>query len=61
MAKQKTLDVTLTGSYCGCTEKQRANLRGLGLKKRHQTRTLEDTPTVRGMINVVTHLVQVHN
>jgi len=31
----------------------------LGLKKRHQTRDLEDTPAVRGMINVVKHMVQV--
>ena len=46
-------------SAISCTEKQRANLVGLGLKKRHQTRDLEDTPAVRGMINVVKHMVQV--
>ncbi len=39
---------------------QRATLIGLGLNKRHRTRTLEDTPSVRGMIYKVRHLVKVH-
>jgi large subunit ribosomal protein L30 len=38
---------------------QRATLIGLGLNKRHRTRTLEDTPSVRGMIYKVRHLVKV--
>ena len=38
---------------------QAATLRGLGLKKMHATRTLEDTPSVRGMIRAVQHLVEV--
>ena len=54
-----TLKVTLTGSHCGLTEKHKANLRGLGLFKRQATRILEDTPSVRGMINKVSHLVRV--
>jgi large subunit ribosomal protein L30 len=32
---------------------------GLGLNKMHRTRELEDTPSVRGMINKVKHLVKV--
>ena len=61
MAKKKadTLKVMMTGSYIGCTEKQRANLRGLGLKKRETVRELEDTPSVRGMIEKVKHLVAI--
>ncbi|MDA9008657.1 50S ribosomal protein L30 [Alphaproteobacteria bacterium] len=54
-----TLKVKMTGSYIGCTEKQKANLRGLGLKKRETVRELEDTPSVRGMIEKVKHLVAI--
>ncbi|HUN49907.1 MAG TPA: 50S ribosomal protein L30 [Candidatus Sulfotelmatobacter sp.] len=38
---------------------QQATLLGLGLKKMHRTRELEDTPAVRGMIHKVRHLVRV--
>ena len=38
---------------------QTATLKGLGLGKMHRVRTLEDTPSVRGMINSIAHLVQV--
>jgi large subunit ribosomal protein L30 len=38
---------------------QEATLRGLGLGKIRRERTLEDTPSVRGMINKVAHLVEV--
>ena len=38
---------------------QRATLVGLGLNKMHRVRTLEDTPSVRGMIRAVQHLVRV--
>lgn len=55
----KTLTVTQTGSPIGRRDDQEATLIGLGLNKRHRTRTLEDTPSVRGMINKVKHLVKV--
>jgi large subunit ribosomal protein L30 len=55
----KTLTVTQTGSPIGRTPDQEATLKGLGLNKRHRTRTLEDTPAVRGMIRKVQHLVKV--
>ena len=60
MAKaKKTVKVTQTGSPIGREQDQRATLVGLGLNKRHRTRVLEDTPSVRGMINKVRHLVRV--
>ena len=58
MADKKTVKVTLVKSPIGTNEKQRATLLGLGLKKLHQTRELEDTPAVRGMITKVTFLVR---
>lgn len=40
-------------------ERQAQTLRGLGLGRMHRTRTLEDTPEVRGMIRAVEHLVEI--
>ena len=58
-AAKKTLKVTQIGSPIGRKKDQRATLVGLGLNKLHRTRELEDTPSVRGMINKVQHLVRV--
>lgn len=58
MADKKTVKVTLVKSPIGTNEKQRVTLLGLGLKKLHQTRELEDTPAVRGMITKVAFLVR---
>ncbi|HEX3861545.1 MAG TPA: 50S ribosomal protein L30 [Stellaceae bacterium] len=58
---KKTLTVTQTGSPIGRRDDQEATLKGLGLNRRHRSRTLEDTPSVRGMINKVQHLVRVEN
>ena len=55
----KTVTVTQIGSPIGRQAYQRATLIGLGLNKMHRTKTLEDTPSVRGMINKVKHLVKV--
>jgi len=55
----KMLKVTQTGSTIGRIPKQEATLIGLGLNKRHRSKVLEDTPSVRGMIEVVKHLVVV--
>ena len=38
---------------------QRATLKGLGLNKMHKVSELDDTPSVRGMINKISHLVKV--
>ncbi len=54
-----TIKVTQTGSPIGRRKDQRATLVGLGLNKINRTRELEDTPSVRGMINKVHHLVRV--
>ena len=40
-------------------EKQRQTLIGLGLNKMHKTRELEDTPSVRGMVRSIPHLVEI--
>ena len=57
--KKGTVTVTQTGSPIGRPADQRATLVGLGLNKMHRTRVLEDTPSVRGMIRKVQHLVTV--
>lgn len=54
-----TLTVKLVRSPIGTRYDHRATVLGLGLKKINQTRTLEDTPAVRGMITKVAYLVQV--
>jgi large subunit ribosomal protein L30 len=53
------LKVTLVKSMIGRPEKHRKVLRGIGLRKMNKTVHLEDTPAIRGMINVVSHLVSV--
>ena len=58
MAK-KTITVEQIGSPIRRKEDQRATLVGLGLNKLHRRRELEDTPSVRGMISKVSHLVRV--
>ena len=50
--------VTQVGSPIGRPANQRATLIGLGLNKMHRSRVLEDTPSVRGMIDKVAHLVR---
>ena len=55
----KTVTVRQIRSANRKPEIQAATLRGLGLGKIRRTRTLEDTPSVRGMINKVRHLVRV--
>ena len=55
----KTITVTLRRGTNGCTQKQKANVRGLGLLKRGASRTLENTPAVRGMIKKVIHLLEI--
>lgn len=54
-----TVKIKQVGSLIGCTDRQRACVRGLGLRKLHHVVEREDTPPVRGMINKVPHLVAV--
>lgn len=53
------LKVTLRKSSIGYPQDQRGTLRALGLKKMHQTVEHDDNPSVRGMVQKVTHLVAV--
>ena len=53
------LKVTYVRSQIGYDRRQRATLRGLGLRRLRQTVELEDTPAVRGMLTAVGHLVRV--
>jgi len=55
----KKLEVTLKKSIIGANKKQRATVSGLGLRRLHHTRVLENTPAVRGMVKKVIHLVDV--
>jgi large subunit ribosomal protein L30 len=58
-APAKTVTVTQIASACGRKPGQKETLTGLGLGKLRRTRTLEDTASVRGMIEKVKHLVKV--
>jgi large subunit ribosomal protein L30 len=55
----KTIVVKQIGSPIRRPAKQRQTLIGLGLNKMHRTRELEDTPSVRGMVNKISHMVQI--
>ena len=59
MAAKKTLKVRQTGSPIRRKPDQRATLVGLGLNKIGRVRELEDTPSVRGMIRKVSHMVEI--
>ncbi len=59
MSEKKTLTVKLVRSVAGTRQSHRDTVRGLGLRRLNSTRTLEDTPAVRGMINKVAYLVLV--
>jgi large subunit ribosomal protein L30 len=56
---KKTVTVTQTKSGIGRLPKHKATLVGLGLRRIGHTVTLEDTPSVRGMINTVYYMVKV--
>ena len=53
------LRIKLTKSPIGYPRHQKATVRALGLKKMHQTVELGNTPTIRGMVATVSHLVTV--
>ena len=55
----KTIVIKQIGSPIRRPAKQRATLIGLGLNKMHKTRELEDTPSVRGMIHSIPHMVEI--
>ena len=55
----KTIVVKQIGSPIRRPKIQRDTLKGLGLNKMHRTRELEDTPSVRGMVEKIPHLVEI--
>jgi len=58
MAK-KTIKVTQVRSGIGRLPKHKATLTGLGLRKIGHTVELEDTPSIRGMVNLISYMVSV--
>ena len=55
----ETIVVKQIGSPIRRPDIQRRTLIGLGLNKMHKTRELEDTPSIRGMVAKIPHLVQI--
>ena len=59
MGDSKKISVKQGKSVIGFDRKQRATMVGLGLRRINHVVEIEDTPSVRGMINKVRHLVEV--
>jgi len=59
MTTQNTVKIQLVRSPIGCKESHRATVRGLGLRKLNSVSELQDSPSVRGMINKISYLVKV--
>ena len=57
--QQQTVKVQLVRSPIGSKQDHRDTVRGLGLRKLNSVSELEDTPSVRGMINKISYLVKV--
>lgn len=55
--KKKMLRITLVKSAIGYSERHKATVRALGLRKMNQSVVQEDNPTIRGMLSKVNHLV----
>jgi large subunit ribosomal protein L30 len=59
MTAKKTIVVKQIRSAARRPAVQTATLKGLGLNKMNRVRELEDTPSVRGMVNSISHLVEI--
>ena len=57
--KEKILRITLVKSPIGYSKRQKGTVRALGLRKMNQTVEHTDSPVIRGMINHISHLLQV--
>lgn len=55
----KELKITLKRSLIGRPEDQKLTVKTLGLRKLNHTVTQKDSPAIRGMINKVSHLIEV--
>ncbi|MCL4561801.1 MAG: 50S ribosomal protein L30 [Chloroflexi bacterium] len=58
-AKKKTLRITLVKSAIGYSKEHKATIRALGFHRLHQTVEHIDSPTLRGMLYKVNHLVEI--
>jgi large subunit ribosomal protein L30 len=59
--REKKIAITQVRSLSGRPEKHRKTMRALGFTKHQQTRIHTDTPAIRGMIEQVSHLVEVQD
>jgi large subunit ribosomal protein L30 len=59
MAESSTVRLELVRSPIGATERQRATVKALGLRKLHQVVEHPDSPVTRGMVQKVAHLVRI--
>jgi large subunit ribosomal protein L30 len=59
--QQATLRIRWVRSFIGCPKGMRETIRGLGLRRMNQLVEREDTPSIRGMIHRVRHLVEVES
>ena len=55
----KQITVKLKRSVIGCTDKQKATVRGLGLRRINHSKTLENTPAVRGMVKAMIQWLEI--
>jgi large subunit ribosomal protein L30 len=55
----KQITIKLKRSPIGCTEKQKATIKGLGLRRINHEKTLENTPAVRGMIKAMIQWLEI--
>ncbi len=58
-SKKEMVRVTLVKSFHGRLANHKACVRGLGLRRMHQTVEVEDTPCTRGMINQISYMLRV--
>ena len=58
MATEKKVKIELVKGLMGSTEKQKRVIKALGLTKRNSVVEHNDSPTIRGMITKVAHLVK---
>ena len=59
--KHATIRIRWVRSFIGCPRGMRETIRGLGLRRMNQLVEREDTPSIRGMIHRVRHLVEVES
>lgn len=60
-SEEKMIKITLIKSTIGCLKNQKDTIAALGLKKISQSKIMKDCVTVRGMLDIVNHLVKVEN